>query len=180
MGLLEPTDGQILVDGVEITRTNRQAWQRHVAHVPQNIFLYDSSIVDNIALSSSCSTVNHERVRSAAAMAQIDELVDSLDQKFDTRVGERGARLSGGQRQRIGIARALYKSVDLLVLDEATSALDNVTESKVMQAIDDMQSELTIVIVAHRLSTLSKCDQIFEFEAGNLKRVGTYSEIVGH
>ncbi len=180
MGLLEPTDGQILVDGVEITRTNRQAWQRHVAHVPQNIFLYDSSIVDNIALSSSCSTVNHERVRSAVAMAQIDELVDSLDQKFDTRVGERGARLSGGQRQRIGIARALYKSVDLLVLDEATSALDNVTESKVMQAIDDMQSELTIVIVAHRLSTLSKCDQIFEFEAGNLKRVGTYSEIVGH
>lgn len=178
MGLLEPTDGQILVDGVEITRSNRQAWQRHIAHVPQNIFLYDSSIGDNVDLSGS-STVNPERVRSVAAMAQIDEFIDSLDEKFETRVGERGVRLSGGQRQRIGIARALYKSVELLVLDEATSALDNVTESKVMQAIDEMKSELTIVIVAHRLSTLRNCDQIFEFEAGKLKRVGTYSEIVG-
>ncbi len=179
MGLLDPEDGQILVDGVEVTGANRQAWQRHIAHVPQNIFLYDSSIGDNIALSGSGNGLDFKRVRSAAAMAQIEEFIDSLDEQFDTRVGERGVRLSGGQRQRIGIARALYKSADLLVLDEATSALDNVTESKVMQAIDGMGGNLTTIIVAHRLSTLANCDQIIELEAGQVKRIGSYDEIIG-
>jgi ATP-binding cassette subfamily B protein len=177
MGLLKPSGGQILVDGVEITDANRQAWQRHIAHVPQNIFLYDSSIGDNITLSG--ESVNLERVRSAAAMAQIEEFIDSLDEKFATSVGERGVRLSGGQRQRIGIARALYKNADLLVLDEATSALDNATESKVMQAIDGMGGNLTTIIVAHRLSTLANCDQIIELEAGRIKRIGRYEDIFG-
>lgn len=177
MGLLKPTEGQILIDGVEITDANRQGWQRHIAHVPQNIFLYDSSISDNIALGG--SGVELERVRSATAMAQIEEFINSLDEKFATHAGERGVRLSGGQRQRIGIARALYKNADLLVLDEATSALDNATESKVMQAIDGMGGNLTTIIVAHRLSTLANCDQIIELEAGQVKRIGSYEDIVG-
>jgi ABC-type multidrug transport system fused ATPase/permease subunit len=179
MGLLKPTGGQILVDGVEITDTNRQAWQKHIAHVPQNIFMYDSSVGDNIALTGIGDGSDPDRVRTAAAKAQIEDFIDSLVDKFATRVGERGVRLSGGQRQRIGIARALYKQADVLVLDEATSALDNETEHKVMEALDAMEEELTTIIVAHRLSTLRNCDQIIELEAGMIKRVGSYEEIIG-
>ena len=179
MGLLPPTQGQILVDGVAITDKTRRAWQKHIAHVPQTIFLSDASISENIALGVPKDEIDLARVHFAAQRAQIAEFIEAMDQKYQTLVGERGVKLSGGQRQRIGIARALYKDADVLVLDEATSALDNDTESRVMHAIDAMGSELTIIIVAHRLSTLRNCDQVLELEAGKLKRVGTYADIVG-
>ncbi len=179
MGFLEPTKGKILVDGVEVTYVNRHAWQKCIAHVPQNIFLFDSSISDNIALCDSSEARDSRRIFQAASQAQIEEYITSLDQKFDSHVGERGVRLSGGQRQRIGLARALYKRADLLVLDEATSALDNNTESKVMQSLDEMGRNLTAVIVAHRLSTLSNCSHVIELEAGEIKRTGSYRNIIG-
>ncbi len=179
MGLLKPSEGQILVDGLEITDFNQRAWQRHIAHVPQSIFLYDASVGDNIALTGIGDGLDPDRVRTAAAKAQIEKFIDSLEDKFATKVGERGVRLSGGQRQRIGIARALYKQADVLVLDEATSALDNETERKFMEAIDAIEDGLTTIIVAHRLSTLRNCDQIIELEAGKIKRVGSYEEIIG-
>ena len=179
MGLLPPTHGQLLVDDVAISDENRRGWQKHISHVPQTIFLSDASVSENIALGVPKDEIDHDQVRFAAQRAQIAEFIESLDEQYAARVGERGVKLSGGQRQRIGIARALYKRADVLVLDEATSALDNDTESKVMQAIDAMGDGLTTIIVAHRLSTLSNCDQILELEAGKVKRVGTYAELVG-
>ena len=179
MGLLVPTSGEILVDGVKISDMNRQAWQRNIAHVPQSIFLSDSTINDNIVLNGTQKEINLDRLTLASNKAQLSEFVDSLDDKFNTMVGEHGVRLSGGQRQRIGIARALYKRAELLILDEATSALDNETESKVMNAIDVMGDNVTIIIVAHRLSTLKNCDLIIELEAGQIKRAGSYEKIIG-
>jgi ATP-binding cassette subfamily B protein len=179
MGLLPPTHGQFLVDDVAISDENRRGWQKHIAHVPQTIFLSDASVGENIALGVPKDEIDFERVRFAAQRAQIAEFIESLAQQYEARVGERGVKLSGGQRQRIGIARALYKHADVLVLDEATSALDHDTESKVMQAIDAMGNELTTIIVAHRRSTLRNCHQLLELEAGKIKRVGTYAEIVG-
>lgn len=179
MGLLPPERGQMFVDDNGISDESRRGWQKHIAHVPQTIFLADAKISENIALGVPRAEIDHLRVRSAATSAQIDDFIESLEDKYETRVGERGVRLSGGQRQRIGIARALYKHADLLVLDEATSALDNETESKVMQSIEAMSDKLTIIIVAHRLSTLKNCDEIIELDGGKVKRVGTYAEIVG-
>ncbi|QDC51252.1 ATP-binding cassette domain-containing protein [Candidatus Methylopumilus universalis] len=178
MGLLSPVSGDFLVDDISVNDKNRLGWQRHIAHVPQTIFLSDASIAENIALGVPKENIDHERVRYAAQMAQLTDFINTLDKGYDSLVGERGVKLSGGQRQRIGIARALYKPADVLVLDEATSALDNDTESKVMQAIDAIGGELTIIMVAHRLSTLKKCDQIFELERGRIKRVGTYAEVI--
>lgn len=179
MGLLPPTHGELLIDDVAISDENRRGWQKHIAHVPQAIFLSDASVSENIALGVPKGEIDLKRVRFAAQSAQLTEFIESLDKKYEARVGERGVKLSGGQRQRIGIARALYKHADVLVLDEATSALDNETESKVMEAIDAMDNGLTIIIVAHRLSTLRNCDQIIELEAGRVKRVGSYAVIVG-
>jgi ATP-binding cassette subfamily B protein len=179
MGLLPPTHGELLIDGVAIGDVNRRGWQKHIAHVPQTIFLSDSSVSENIAFGVPKGEIDIERVRFAAQRAQLAEIIESLDQKYEARIGERGVKLSGGQRQRIGFARALYKHADVLVLDEATSALDNDTESKVMEVIDALDEGLTTIIVAHRLSTLRNCDQIIEFEAGKVKRVGSYAQIVG-
>ena len=179
LGLLMPTSGQILVDGVEITDENRTGWQKHFAHVPQNIYLTDGSICKNIALGCGSQEVDLDRVQLAAKRSHVSEFVDFLEQKYETIVGERGVRLSGGQRQRIGIARALYKHADLLILDEATSALDNETESKVMKEIDQMGGAVTLVIVAHRLSTLKNCDTIIELSGGQIKKIGTYEDVIG-
>jgi ABC-type multidrug transport system fused ATPase/permease subunit len=180
MGLLLPTSGKILVDNVEINGINRGGWQKHIAHVPQAIFLADVSISENIALGIPKEAIDVERVRYVAQIAQIDEFIETLPLSYNTRVGERGVMLSGGQRQRIGIARALYKSVDVLVLDEATSALDEQTETKLIKAINAGSLGITTIIVTHRLSTLRDCNQIIELEAGRVKRVGTYAEIVGN
>lgn len=168
MGLLEPTSGQILVDGQPIAGSRVRAWQKTIAHVPQAIYLADTTIAENIALGVTRASIDHQRVRSAAQRAQIDTFIDSMPEGYQSRVGERGVRLSGGQRQRIGIARALYKEAAVLVFDEATSALDSVTEQAVVDAIEGLGSDLTILVIAHRLSTLESCDIVFSLDAGQV------------
>jgi ABC-type multidrug transport system fused ATPase/permease subunit len=179
MGLLSPTVGTLSVDGTVINPRNHRAWQSHIAHVPQTIFLSDTTIAENIAFGIAPDKIDRERVRRAAEQAQIAKTIESWNCKYETIVGERGVRLSGGQRQRIGIARALYKQVDVIVFDEATSALDNETERAVMESIESLSKELTVIIVAHRLSTLKNCSVVIELENGRVKRSGPYSEIVG-
>jgi len=179
MGLLQPTEGSLIVDDEVITTENQRAWQVHIAHVPQDIFLADTSISENIAFGIPAEVINHARIRQVAQEAQIASMIESWDKQYNTRVGERGIRLSGGQRQRIGIARALYKQADVIVLDEATSALDNITERAVMGAIGSIKKDTTILIVAHRITTLSGCEQVVELENGAVKRIGSYDEIVG-
>lgn len=166
MGLLEPSSGAIEIDGQRLDGTTRRAWQRQIAHVPQSIFLADASIGDNIAFGIDPATIDHERVRNAAQQAALADFIESLPQGFETRVGERGVRLSGGQRQRIGIARALYRQASVLVFDEATSALDMETETAVMEAIRQLPAELTVLIIAHRLTTVENCDEIVTLEKG--------------
>jgi ATP-binding cassette subfamily B protein len=180
MGLLEPTEGRILVDGVPLTTANRRNWQRSIAHVPQAIFLADASIARNIALGVPSETVDMERVIEAARKAQLDGFVDELPEGYDTFVGERGIRLSGGQRQRLGIARAIYKQAPVLVLDEATSALDDATEAAVMQALDRLGEEgRTIIMIAHRLSTIAEADVVIRLDGGRVVESGSYSKVVG-
>jgi ABC-type multidrug transport system fused ATPase/permease subunit len=178
MGLLEPSGGRLEVDGQTIDSTTRRAWQSRIAHVPQAIYLADSSVEENIAFGVPRKEIDHARVVEAAQQAQIAELIESMPDGYRSQVGERGVRLSGGQRQRIGIARALYKQADVIVFDEATSALDNETERTVMESIDTLKANLTVVIIAHRLSTLQKCDRIVELGEGGVKRIGSYEQIV--
>ena len=178
MGLLLPTDGNLQIDSEPITTSNHRAWQAHIAHVPQAIFLADSTIEENIAFGVRKTKIDHKRVQQAARQAQIADIIETWPKKYKTYVGERGIRLSGGQRQRIGIARALYKQADVIIFDEATSALDNETEQAVMQAIESLSTDLTILLIAHRLTTLKNCTQIVELGDGGIKRIGTYDEIV--
>ena len=179
MGLLSPTEGTLEIDGEPIIASNNRAWQAYIAHVPQAIFLADSTIAENIAFGVPKNKIDSERVYQAARQAQIADIIETWPKKYKTYVGERGIRLSGGQRQRIGIARALYKQADVIIFDEATSALDNETEQAVMQSIEILGQDLTILIIAHRLTTLKNCDQIVELGDGGIKRIGTYLEIVG-
>ena len=162
MGLLPSTEGSLIIDNQPITNENKREWQANIAHVPQNIYLSDSSIEENIAFGIPKDEINHQQVEKAAKQAQIAELIEGWQDGYKTFVGERGIRLSGGQRQRIGIARALYKQASVLILDEATSALDNETEYAVMGAVEGLGRELTILIIAHRLTTLKGCHQIVE------------------
>ena len=178
MALLQPTEGTLEIDGCPITADNHRSWQAHIAHVPQAIFLSDSSIEENIAFGVPKGHIDQERVSQAARQAQIADTIDSWPEKYQTCVGERGIRLSGGQRQRIGIARALYKQADVIIFDEATSALDNETEEAVMQAIEGLSEDLTILIIAHRLTTLKNCTLIVELGDGVIKRTGAYQDIV--
>ena len=178
MGLLQPTDGTLEIDGQPVMPTNNRAWQTHIAHVPQAIFLADSSIEENIAFGVPIDQIDPQRVRQAAQQAQIADSIESWPKQYQTFVGERGIRLSGGQRQRIGIARALYKQADVIIFDEATSALDNETEQAVMQAIEGLSKDLTLLIIAHRLTALKKCTQIVELGDGGIKRAGSYQDIV--
>ena len=177
MGLLEPTQGKILVDGQPISHELKRAWQRTIAHVPQNIFLADTTVAENIAFGIPPDQIDHERVHKAAEQAMIAEFIESRPEGYSAIVGERGIRLSGGQRQRIGIARALYKQASVLIFDEATSALDSETEQAVMQAIEGLSDDLTILIIAHRLTTLKNCTQIVELGNGGILRCGSYQEI---
>ena len=178
MGLLEATSGQVEIDGKPLTSANRRAWQARIAHVPQSIYLADSTIEENIAFGVDPRHIEQERVYEAARKAQLAEFIETLPAQYQTSVGERGVRLSGGQRQRIGLARALYKQADVLVLDEATSALDDATEKSVMQAIDSLGKQITVLMIAHRISTLSHCDHIFELGNGMLMRSCTYQELL--
>lgn len=178
MGLLQPSKGDLEVDGKPILARNSRNWQAHVAHVPQSIFLADTTIAENIALGVSKDKINYELVISAAKQAQLVDVIEALPDKYQTVVGERGIRLSGGQRQRIGIARALYKQADVIIFDEATSALDNETEESVMQAIESLSKDFTVLIIAHRLTTLKNCTKVVELKNGCINRSGTYKEIV--
>ena len=179
MGLLPPTESGLMIDNQVINNQNRRAWQANIAHVPQNIYLSDSTIEENIAFGIPKNKINRQQVEQAAKQAQIAELIEQCKDGYQTFVGERGVRLSGGQRQRIGIARALYKQANVLIFDEATSALDNETEQAVMKAIDDLGEEITILIIAHRLTTLKGCGQIIKLEKDFNIKTGTYDEIVG-
>ena len=178
MGLLQPTSGSVSIDGTKINLLNNREWQAHIAHVPQAIFLSDATIAENVAFGIPAEHIDYARVREAAQKAQIAQTIESWSKRYNTVVGERGVRLSGGQRQRIGIARALYKEADVIVFDEATSALDNDTERKVIEAIENLDDDLTVIIVAHRLSTLKNCTQIIELEDGQIKQIGIYQDIV--
>jgi len=178
LGLIEPQSGSLVVDGEEVNGIKKRAWQNNVGFVPQAIFLADSSIRENIAFGIPSEEVDEARVKRAAQMAHLDELLERLPEGLNTRVGERGIQLSGGQRQRIGIARALYDDAEVLVLDEATSALDGITEKLVMDAIHDFAGKKTIVMIAHRLSTVRKCDRIYFLKDGKLKASGTFNELL--
>lgn len=178
MGLLEPTKGIIEVDGKTITPENNRAWQTHIAHVPQAIFLTDSTIEQNIAFGVPEDQIDTERVIRAAQQAQISDVIETWPEKYQTMVGERGIRLSGGQRQRIGIARALYKQADVIIFDEATSALDSETEQSVMNAIEGLSKDLTLLIIAHRLTTLKSCTKIVDLVGGSIRCVGKYQDII--
>jgi ATP-binding cassette subfamily B protein len=182
MGLLAPTAGRICVDNVDLHDAHHPArlleWRAAITHVPQSVYLADSSFAANIAFGILPGQIDMDRVRHAARQAQIADFIESSSQGYDGIVGERGVRLSGGQRQRIGIARALYRQAQVLVFDEATNALDNTTEQAVMEAIEGLSRDLTIIMIAHRLSTVARCNRIFELDNGRLKAEGSYNEIL--
>ena len=164
MGLLEPSKGSIFIDGIVLNQSNSRSWKAHISHVPQFIFLADSSIKENIAFGLPVEEISDDLINYAAEKAQLLDFVNSLPKGFDTIIGERGMRLSGGQRQRIGIARALYKKSEIIILDEATSSLDNETESSVMNGLEEIQGDITLIVIAHRLSTLKSCSKVFEIK----------------
>jgi ABC-type multidrug transport system fused ATPase/permease subunit len=178
MGLLIPSDGQLLIDGQTITGSRLRAWQQSIAHVSQNIYLADNTIAENIAFGVPRNEIDLDRVQQAARQAQIADFIESRPEGYQAHVGERGIRLSGGQRQRIGIARALYKKASLLVFDEATSALDNATELSVIEAIEGLNRDLTILHIAHRLTTVNRCDTIVELQHGRVVAQGTYDQLL--
>lgn len=179
LGLLEPQNGSLLVDGKQINTNNLRQWQKSIGYVPQQIYLADDSVTANIAFGLEASEIDHEAVERAARIANLhDFVVSELHDGYATMVGERGVRLSGGQRQRIGIARALYHSPQVLILDEATSALDNLTEQAVMEAVNNLSHEITIILIAHRLTTVRKCDQIYLLSKGSILAHGSYEQLV--
>lgn len=177
IGLLQPTDGAIAVDGKEIHGDQITSWQRNVGYVPQVIHLLDDTIRRNIALGLTNEDIDDEGITKAIDSAQLAELIESLPDGLDTLIGERGVRISGGQRQRIGIARALYHQASVLVLDEATSALDTVTEAAVRQSIEALKGKLTVVVIAHRLTTVCNCNRIIVMEAGRIVAEGDYATL---
>jgi ABC-type multidrug transport system fused ATPase/permease subunit len=177
LGLLSPESGAVKVDGVDIQK-NLRSWQDKIGYVPQSIYLTDDTLRRNIAFGLPNEGIDEEAVQRAVRASQLDQFINELPEGLDTVVGERGVRLSGGQRQRIGIARALYHDPAVLVLDEATSALDVATESGVMAAIRNLRHEKTIIIVAHRLSTVEYCDRLYRFSDGRIVKEGSANEVL--
>ncbi|WP_440913818.1 ABC transporter ATP-binding protein [Candidatus Pelagibacter sp.] len=177
MGLLQPSTGEILIDDIKINNLNCSSWQSHISHVPQDIYLADTSIAENIALGIPDKLVDMKKVYQAAENAEISDYIKRLPFGYETKIGERGVKLSGGQKQRIGIARAFYKKSSIIVLDEATSALDNETENIIINSIEMLGDELTVLIVTHRVSTLKFCDFIFKIENNRIKSIEDRSNI---
>jgi ABC-type multidrug transport system fused ATPase/permease subunit len=179
LGLLKPQSGRIVVDDTEVTPDNLRQWQNALGYVPQHIYLADDTVAANIAFGLPGAKVDMDRVVESARAARLHDFIDNeLPKGYDTLVGERGVRLSGGQRQRLGIARALYQKPDVLVLDEATSALDNLTEREVMEAVHNLKGKMTIIMIAHRLSTVQGCDRIVLLENGQVVAMGNYQELL--
>ena len=178
MGLIPITSGELAVDQQLLNIQNYREWQVRIAHVPQNIYLSDDTIEGNIAFGVSKDQIDCQLVKKVAQKAQISEVIEQWEDGYQTLVGEQGIRISGGQRQRIGIARALYKQADVLIFDEATSALDSKTEQAVMEAIEGLGQELTILIIAHRLTTLKSCSKIVELDKSNILHIKSYDEII--
>jgi ABC-type multidrug transport system fused ATPase/permease subunit len=179
LGLLDPAEGVMRVDGEPITPETRRAWQKTLGYVPQTIFLSDGTVAENIAFGLPPDRIDHAAVERAARVAALHDFVTTeLPEGYNTRVGERGVRLSGGQRQRVGIARALYHDPAMLILDEATSALDNLTERAVMEAVHNITGQKTIVMIAHRLSTVRNCDRIFLLRNGRVAASGRFEDLV--
>lgn len=177
LGLLEPSSGEILVDGKNI-QENLSAWQRNIGYIPQSIYLADDTLRSNIAFGIPKKDIEDEKVMRALELAQIKDLTSRLPDGLDTILGEHGTRLSGGQRQRVGIARALYHDPQVLVMDEATSALDNITEKEITKAIESLKGERTVIMIAHRLTTVESCDRLYLMKDGKIKDEGTYRELV--
>jgi ABC-type bacteriocin/lantibiotic exporter with double-glycine peptidase domain len=170
LGILQPQKGTLEIDGKVITEKNLRSWQQLIGYVPQHIYLSDDTVEANIAFGEKIEDINQDMVEKASKIANLHQfVVDELPKKYQTIIGERGVRLSGGQRQRIGIARALYHDPKVLILDEATNALDNQTEEAVMNAINNISKDITIILIAHRLNTIENCDIIFKLDKGSLK-----------
>ena len=178
LGLLEPDSGEMVVDNKKIDQKNILFWQKKLAYVPQTIYLTDDTISNNIAFAIPVNEIDEAKIKEVVKLAELEQFVKELPEQYQTQVGERGVRLSGGQRQRIGIARALYRSPDILVLDEATSALDGITENVIMDAIHSLSHKKTIIIIAHRLATVKECDVIHIMEEGNITASGSYTELL--
>ncbi|MBV1952595.1 MAG: ABC transporter ATP-binding protein/permease [Cycloclasticus sp.] len=178
LGLLAPQKGSLVVDGVLLNENNMGDWQAGISFVPQNIFLTDASVAENIAFGVRKENIDLDRVHDVARLAQVHGFIETLPNKYDEMVGERGVRLSGGQLQRIGIARALYKNPSVIIFDEATSALDTNTEKEVMSAIEQLSKDITIILIAHRLSTIENVDNIFVLEKGQLVDQGDYAGLL--
>jgi ABC-type multidrug transport system fused ATPase/permease subunit len=168
LGLLVPTSGTLAVDGVVLDATNRLDWQSTIAYVPQDIFVFDTTLAQNIAVGVGVEHIDTRRLHDAVRLAQLESLVATFPNGYQEQLGEHGARLSGGQRQRLGIARALYREASVLILDEATSALDHLTEDEIMSTLDALRGERTIILIAHRLSSVLRCDVIIEVENGSV------------
>jgi len=178
LGLLSPSEGELLVDGEPVSGSRTRAWQQTIAHVPQAIYLSDATMAENIAFGIPFDDIDMELVKASARQAQVDKFIERQPDGYNARVGERGVRISGGQRQRIGIARAFYKQASVLVFDEATSALDNATEQSVMEAIDQLDRDLTIILIAHRLTTVQNCDSIIELGDGRVVAQGSFDQLM--
>ena len=177
--MFEPQIGTLEVDGLIITEKNKRAWQRSIGYVPQNIYLSDDTISSNIAFGVDPKNIDQNLLIKVCKIAHLHQFIETdLPEKYQTKVGERGIRLSGGQLQRVGIARSLYNNPKVLILDEATSALDNETELKVMENIDNLDNNITIILIAHRLNTLKNCDTIFKLENGKIVYQGAFGEII--
>ncbi len=179
LGLLTPSSGEIIIDGTKITEENIRSWQKSLGYVPQDIYLCDDTVAKNIGFGLPAERVDMEQVKKVAKMANISDFIENeLPEKYNTAVGERGVRLSGGQRQRIGIARALYHNPDILILDEATSSLDSITEKSVLEAIEKVSKLKTMIIIAHRLTTVEKCNKIYLLDKGHIIAEGNYNELM--
>lgn len=178
MGLLDPSKGKIIIDSEYDIASNPYSWQQIISHVPQDIFISDTSISENIAFGVNKSDIDMNKVISAAKSAQIHEFIKTLPLGYETKMGENGVQVSGGQKQRVGIARAFYKDAKILFLDEATSALDTKTEQSLMSSLNSLNKDITIIMIAHRLTTLRNCNKIIQLEGGRIKKIGTYDDIV--
>jgi len=179
LGLLEPQRGSLEVDGNILSNQNSKSWQSSIGYVPQHIYLSDDTIAANIAFGVEAKNINQEIVEKVSKIANLHDFIkDELPKQYQTTIGERGVRLSGGQRQRVAIARALYHNPKVLILDEATSALDNQTEQAVMDAVNNLSKDITIILIAHRLNTVKICDVIFKLEKGQLVAQGSFKELI--